>query len=79
MSRKDGVRAAKELDSYARRFPAGSLRTEAKVLRIEALMLRGDRAGATRLGRALLQRSPKGPYARRIRSLLGESDAESNP
>jgi hypothetical protein len=61
------------LNEYAQRFPRGSLRTEATVLRIEALSASGDTAAASRLGNKFLAQSPNGPYARRIRSLLAQS------
>ena len=60
------------LDAYQTRFPRRSLGTEATVLRIETLTKRGDRAQAARLGRDFLARNADGPYARRVRSLLGE-------
>lgn len=57
------------LDDYAAKFPAGKLREEALVLRIEALQGR-DRAGAERLAHQLLRNSPDTPYAARVRSVL---------
>ncbi len=65
--------ALRRLDAYNTEFPKGSLKTEQTVLRIEALAASGNRATATRLGRAFLKRSPNGPYARRVRSLLGDA------
>jgi hypothetical protein len=63
--------ALRALDDHDRRFPGGMLGPEATVLRIEALALRGDRASATRLGRAFLDAHPRSPAAARIRTLLG--------
>jgi len=72
--------ASRLLDSYHARFPKPRLRAEATVLRVETLIARGDRAGAARLGRAFLTSNPKSPYARRVRSLIGDvagaSDAD---
>lgn len=74
--RRDFALAERRLDEYARAFPKGRLATEATVLRIEARAGRGDRAGAARLGKALLARSPRGPYAKRVRSLIDEPQPE---
>ncbi|MBN2197096.1 MAG: hypothetical protein JW751_30100 [Polyangiaceae bacterium] len=62
--------ALQQLDRYGRTFPRGGLAFEAAVLRVQALVLQGDRAGAELLARSLLARSPDGPHARRIRTLL---------
>jgi hypothetical protein len=67
----DASRALRALDDHARKFPGGLLGPEATVLRIEALALRGDRAAATRLGKAFLDAHPHSPHANRLRSLLG--------
>lgn len=63
------------LDEYAARFPKPHLGAESAVLRIEALIARGQRDRAARLGNELLRREPNGPYARRVRSLLEQSGA----
>lgn len=68
----DYALALRLLDAYQARFPRRSLATEATVLRIETLTQRGDRAQATRIGRDFLARHSDGPYARRVRSLIGE-------
>jgi outer membrane protein assembly factor BamD (BamD/ComL family) len=67
------------LDAYALRFPHASMKPEATVLRIEALERAGDLSAATRVAQAFLRSNPSSPYASRIRSLLGESNRESNP
>jgi hypothetical protein len=67
----DAARALRGLDEHDRRFPGGMLGPEATVLRIEALLLRGDRASAARLGGAFLDAHPRSPHASRLRSLLG--------
>jgi hypothetical protein len=68
----DPARASRLLDRYYASFPKPRLGAEATLLRIETLVARGDRAGASRLGKAFLKRAPNGPYARRVRSLIGE-------
>jgi hypothetical protein len=70
----DGRRAMSLLHDYYARFPAGALRAEATILRIEAFMAVGQRADAVRLGHSVITSDPDGPYVARIRSLLGETD-----
>ncbi len=62
------------LRDYDARFPDGALRSEATMLRIEALIATGRRDEAARLGRSVIDRDPDGPYVARIRSLLGETN-----
>src|SRR5262249_30266843 len=50
----DASRALRALDDYDRKSHGGVLGPESTVIRIEALALRGDRASATRLGKAFL-------------------------
>jgi len=59
------------LDRYQQEFPRGALAPEATVLRIEALLLSGDRSRAKSLGEAFLKAHPKSPHAQRVRSLIG--------
>lgn len=66
-----GTVALQELDAYAREFPAGSLRGEATLLRVDALLLAGDRTGAAALARALVQAAPQSPLAPRLRGIAG--------
>jgi hypothetical protein len=66
--------ALHKLNEYAGRYPGGRLGSEARVLRIQSLLALGERDAAVRLGKAALERSPNGPYARRIRSLIGETE-----
>lgn len=58
------------LDEYHRRFPRGVLQQEAAMLRIEAMLARGDKATATRLGKRFLEQYPRSALAARVRSLL---------
>ncbi len=75
LARGDHASAIRLLDRYAARFPKPRLGAEATVLRIETLAARGDKKAAARLGKAFLTRDPNGPYARRVRSLIGASSS----
>jgi len=66
----DAGAALSALDRYKIRFPAGRLLPEATVLRIQALIERGDRAQAAALAERFESSNPKSPYADRIRSIL---------
>lgn len=59
------------LDRHDRAFPAGTLQTEADILRTEALLARGDTVAARALASELLARDPSGPHARRLASIAG--------
>jgi TolA-binding protein len=72
------ARALAAIDDYARRFPGGMLGQEAAVLRIEALMAKGDRAEAARFGRRFLAAYPASPLAPRVRTML-DSVIDSSP
>jgi hypothetical protein len=74
LARRDYARALRLLDEHRKRFPKARLMAEATVLRIEALAASGEKQAAARIGKAFLARDPNGPYARRVRSLLGEID-----
>jgi TolA-binding protein len=74
----DYTQSLRLLDDYARRFPKQTLASEATVLRIESLAGRGDRDSASRLGHEFLQNHPNGPYARRVRSIIGEGSASAH-
>jgi TolA-binding protein len=69
-----GAVALQELDAYAREFPTGSLRGEATLLRVDALLLAGDRAGAAALAKALVVAAPQSPLAPRLRGIAGMSN-----
>lgn len=58
------------LDEYQQRFPRGVLQQEATMLRIEALLARGDRANATRLGKSFLAQYPRSAFSPRVKSLI---------
>lgn len=69
----DARRALRVLDEHSRTFRKPRLPTEARVLRIEALLASGDRARAVELGKRFLARQANGPYERRVRSLIGDA------
>lgn len=75
LARGDYAQASRLLDRYRVRFPRPHLRAEATMLRIETLAASGDRGGAARLGRAFLKANPNSPYARRVRSLIGDDSS----
>jgi TolA-binding protein len=77
--RRDYSQTLRLLDEYAQRFPKRRLGSEATVLRIEALAARGDRQSATRIGRDFLQSQPNGPYAQRVRSVIGDATGAHAP
>jgi TolA-binding protein len=77
--RRDYSQTLRLLDDYGQRFPKRHLGTEATVLRIEALAARGDRQSATRIGRDFLQSHPNGPYAQRVRSVIGDTNSAPAP
>jgi hypothetical protein len=66
----DPAGALAALDGHRRDFADGLLGAEAEVLRIEALLRRGDSAAAVALGRRFLARTPHSPLAQRVRSLI---------
>lgn len=69
-ARGDTAQALAVLGQHAQRFPQGFLRSEAAVLRVEALVKAGRQAEARSEGERLLAREPNGPQAQRVRSLL---------
>jgi hypothetical protein len=70
----DPASSIRKLDAYSRRFPRPKLRTEATVLRIEALAQGGEREAAAKLAETFLSRYADSPYSRRVRSLAGASE-----
>ncbi len=61
------------LDAHDVRFPRGALADEALVLRVESLVKRGDGVGARALAEPFLKRNPRGTYANRVHTLLGDA------
>ncbi len=68
----DARKSLSLLNDYNRKYPRGVFRQEATWLRIQALEQSGDHAGAKRLGEKVLAGSPNGPYAKRIRAIIGQ-------
>lgn len=66
----DAIRAVALVSDYEARYRDGAFLQEADVLRIEALVKRGDHAGAQRAGARFLAAYPRSPHAVRVRSLL---------
>jgi len=72
----DAAGCLSQLDEYDRRVRAGVFEREVAVMRIEALLARGEAARARALGEAFLTRSPDSPYANRVRSLVTKAAAQ---
>jgi hypothetical protein len=72
MGRDDPRGALHLLDDYDHRFPRGTFGPESRMLRVEALVARGDRATAVRSARAIVVADPEGSEAARLRRLLGD-------
>lgn len=79
LRRRDYSTALRLLDDYSRRFPKRRLDSEATVLRIETHAARGDRAAAARVGNQFLANHANSPYARRVKSLIGDTESRPNP
>ena len=70
MARGNAAQTLAALDAYERGFSEQRLRPEALYLRMEALVQRGDTAGARSAATALLSADPQGPHAARARAVL---------
>jgi TolA-binding protein len=68
LSANDVATADAALTEHAREFPNGTFADEAKVLRIDALAKKGDRARAASAAKAYLASHPDSPYADRLRA-----------
>ena len=73
LARGDAKGCLAQLALYDKTFPRGVLAQEAVVLRIDALVRSGDRAGARVLADRALAGNRSSPYAARIRSLVGDA------
>ncbi len=67
LSGGNGNTALQVLARYGERYPRGSMRLEAEVLKVEALAASGRSAEAARLADRLLARNPKSVVASRLR------------
>ena len=79
LAKGDASGCLARLDEYDRRVQKGTFEREVAVMRIEALIARGDTARARSLGEAFLAESPNSPYANRIRTLLARIQPTSKP
>lgn len=66
----DGAAALASLQAYATRFPRGVMRTEAELLRLEALLQAGRRADAEAVGKKLVSSTDSELVRTRVRALL---------
>ena len=73
LSAGDARRALSLLAAQQRQFPRGSLGPEARLTRVKALLMLGDRAGAEAATRRLERTRPGGAHASRARQLLEEA------
>jgi hypothetical protein len=67
-------RALDALDAYEREFPAGTLRPEADLVRLQAHARLGDKSTVAARARAYLARYPASPHAPQVRSLLEQAE-----
>lgn len=70
VSAADPRGALDALDAYDEKQQTGVLDREARLLRIDALALAGDRAAAIRLASAYMKDFPGDPHAVQLRPLL---------
>jgi hypothetical protein len=70
LAERDASGAIRELDAYDRAFPMSVLAEEATVLRVDALMEKGDAAAAAALSRQFLVANPSSPHASHLRQVL---------
>jgi hypothetical protein len=69
LGRRDAETALRALDELDRGMPTGVLSPEATVVRIEALLLRGDRARAAGLARRFISEFPRSPHVPRLKAV----------
>ena len=70
LERGDPSGALAALDQHEAEFATGALDEEAELLRLEALLARGQAQAAAAMARAFLQSHPKSPHADRARRVL---------
>jgi hypothetical protein len=68
--------ALRMLDRYRAQFPRGELSSEETVLRVEALLAKGEASKARALAAEYSAAHPESPYARRVRDLFGGAAQE---
>ena len=79
MARGDSAGAIAALRKHDAEFKNGTLNPEADVLRIEALLGRGDSARAAGAARAFLASHGESPLVGRVRKLLQKAQAAEKP
>ncbi len=77
--RNDGQGALTALRRYASEHPRGVLAHEADVLRVEALLQKGDALAALELAQQLLRRQGDSPHRARLEALARRASAPSAP
>jgi hypothetical protein len=70
----DSAAALQAVDQYDRKFPRGALSEEAALVRVEALVARGDRASAAALARRFLVAHPHSVHVAKLQALVGGAD-----
>jgi hypothetical protein len=70
----NSAEALRALDQHDRRFESGPLVSEARVLRIQALLKSGDYRAAEAAAHGFLAAHADSPYAGRVRALLHEAE-----
>lgn len=73
LAQGQSVNALRALNRHAARFPNGTFALEAELIRVQALVARGDMTAATALATRFLASHPSGPYADRMRSIVARS------
>jgi outer membrane protein assembly factor BamD (BamD/ComL family) len=73
LAKGDATNSLAAIEQYQRAFPRGILAQEAAVMRIEALLVAGDRGGAQQLADAFALTYPTSPYAKRVRQIFSKS------
>jgi TolA-binding protein len=70
VARGQAAEAMAALDRYDREFPRGRMGHEAAYLRMQALILQGNRAAAQQMAESFLRANPQSPLSPRVRALL---------
>jgi hypothetical protein len=68
--------AARELNRYHAKYPQGTLSSEETVLRVQALLARGEDAKAVALANRFAAAHPDSPFAKRVMDLVRSAKKE---
>ena len=74
----DAAGALQALDQYEAAFPSGRLASEEIVLRVQALLARGDEDAASALAERFFAGHPDSSYVSRLRDLLHDAEERQN-